>query len=74
MIRSYADADLNGVLDVWHESSGVADSFLPAESIVAERDKSWIAGCDCRDGPVRARWRRRWLFWNSANAVMMAGG
>ena len=39
MIRAYADADLNEVLDAWYEASLVAHSFLPAEFFVAEREE-----------------------------------
>jgi putative acetyltransferase len=37
VIRRYADADLDDVLDVWYEASVVAHSFLPAEFFVSER-------------------------------------
>ena len=37
MIRTYGDADLEAVLDVWHRASMIAHSFLPDEFFERER-------------------------------------
>lgn len=37
MIRDYAEADVDEVLDAWYEASVIAHSFLPAEFFAAER-------------------------------------
>lgn len=49
MIRDYADADLDEVLDAWYEASLVAHSFLPADFFVAERSEladRWLPAAD----------------------------
>jgi putative acetyltransferase len=49
VIRTFADADLEQVLDVWYEASIVAHSFLPAEFFVAERRAladRWLPAAD----------------------------